>query len=269
MAHIHIGQERRIRPFTPYFTYNRETQNISALGKCLPKGEDYRTFFCPLRFLKYLGKRPSRPPLANDGRHRQWKGPRVGLSWKGRCSACPLLANFFSRAGSFGDPIFDVYRCPQTSLFQHLSTFRNSQAGPCPCLQVCDPPIHWVGLSYRSFPYLLKPYQTSDPSLVCRLRKALYGLKQAPRASVCKMKDGHGEWSWIQTELVWSFFVCSLYGLWYGYFFFYVYNIIKAGIVKWEFAFFFHTFRNSSEWKILVTWGTLSVLRNIIPIVGT
>jgi hypothetical protein len=47
-----------------------------------------------------------------------------------------------------------------------------------------------VGLSYRSFPYLLKPYQTSDPSLVCRLWKALYGLKQAPRASVCKMKDG-------------------------------------------------------------------------------
>lgn len=83
------------------------------------------------------------------------------------------------------------------------------------------------------------------------------------------MKDGHGEWSWIQTELVWSFFVCSLYGLWYGYFFFYVYNILKAGIVKWEFAFFFNTLRNSSEWKILVTWGTLSVLRNIIPIVGT
>ena len=62
----------RIRPSTPYLKkYNRETQNISALGKCLPKGEDYRTFFCPLRFLKYLGKRPSRPPLANDGRHRQ------------------------------------------------------------------------------------------------------------------------------------------------------------------------------------------------------
>lgn len=27
----------------------------------------------------------------------------------------------------------------------------------------------------------------------------------------------------------------------------YVYNIKKAGIVKWEFSFFFHTFRNSSE----------------------
>ena len=143
------------------------------------------------------------------------KSPRLELCWKGRSSACPLLANFFSRAGSFGDPIPHVYRCPQTSLFQHLSTFEIVRR-----VQVCDPPIHWVGLSYRSFPYLLKPYQTSDPSLVCRLKKALYGLKQAPRASVCKIQDGHaGEWSWIQTELVWSFFVCLLYGLWYGYFF--------------------------------------------------
>lgn len=99
-----------------------------------------------LRFPRDLGKRALSATACGrrNASSRQLKGPRVGLSWKGRCSACPLVANFFSRAGGFGDPIPNVYRCPQTSPFQHFTFilfYFNSQA--CPCLQqVCDPLIH-------------------------------------------------------------------------------------------------------------------------------
>ena len=115
-----------------------------------------------LRFPRYLGKRAL---SATACWRRNASSMNVGLSWKGRCSACPLVANFFSRAGRFGDPIPHVTVVPILHPFNTCILFHfNSKA--CPCLQqVCDPLIHWVTLSYRGSPYLLKPYQTSDPSL--------------------------------------------------------------------------------------------------------
>lgn len=134
----------------------------------------------PLRFPRYLGKRAL---SATACWRRNASSIKVALDLVGKvgvrhvpCLRTSLVGRFVWRSHSSRLPL-----SPDFTL-STLVYFLKTQASPCPCLQVCDPPTHWVTSSYRWSPYLLKPYQTFDPSLVCRLKKALYGLKQARKA---------------------------------------------------------------------------------------
>ena len=49
-------------------------------------------------------------------------------------------------------------------------------------------------------------FQSSDPSLVCRLRKSLYGLKQAPRCWFAKLVAALKEYGFLQSYSDYSLF---------------------------------------------------------------
>ncbi|MCD7473240.1 hypothetical protein HAX54_014955 [Datura stramonium] len=98
------------------------------------------------------GKGPCRPPLADDGTHRQLKGPRLGLSWKGRCSACPLLANSLVGAEV---PFLTFTVVPR--LLPSKTCILSKESDMPLSLSPCDPPIHrGLFLPLRWSPYLLK-----------------------------------------------------------------------------------------------------------------
>jgi len=74
-------------PWVNVYLRENLTERLSNLSSSLPKRLD-------------LGKRALSATACRrrNASSIKEKGPRVGLSWKGRGSACPLLANFLSRA---------------------------------------------------------------------------------------------------------------------------------------------------------------------------
>lgn len=127
----------RVRISVPWVNvYLRQnlTELLSNLSSSLPKRLD-------------LGKRGLSATACwrQNASSIKEKGPRVGLSWNGRGSACPLLANRVLEV-----PFLTFTVVPRLHSFNTCILY----SGMPPVAVSCDPPIHWG-------PSLLKLYQTS------------------------------------------------------------------------------------------------------------